>query len=187
MADDIATLNERVKSKLRFSAEDVIANRERRLTDDQWVLVRSKQRAYVRKGTIGLVVMWAIFTVLMIVAVVAQGAKPQDLRVLPYALGFNTLMFGAVGVGGRIYARDLVSGKISSADGRAVTKKVKYQARYGSGFNYELRIGRRKFLMNSERDLKAFETGVLYRVYYVRYAPLHIILSAEALGDRVGK
>src|SRR3954447_2763280 len=111
----LTTLNDRVQNRLHFTPEDVSANRERRLTDDQWVLVRSKQRSYVRNRTIGLGVMWAIFTVLIVVSVIAQGTKPEDLRVLPYALGFITLMFGAVGVGGRIYARDLVHGKISSA------------------------------------------------------------------------
>ncbi|MEO8395529.1 MAG: hypothetical protein ABI700_21220, partial [Chloroflexota bacterium] len=83
---------------------------------------------------------------------------------------------------GRIYARDLIREHISSADGRATTKHVKNASRYGRGFSYELRIGRRKFLMFSESELSAFETGALYRVYYIRYAPLHILLSAEALG-----
>ncbi len=177
----LAALNERLARALRFTPDDLRANQERRLTDDQRVLVCSKRRSYVRNGGIALALMWAIFMLLMIVSVIAQGLKPQDLRVLPFALGFITLIFGSVGIGGRIYARDLIREHISAVDGRATTKVARYVSRYGSGVNYELRIGRRKFLLTSESELSAFETGALYRVYYIRYAPLHILLSAEAL------
>jgi len=178
----ITALNDRVQSRLRFTAEDLSANRAGRLSDAQQVLVRSKQRSYVRNGGIALAVMWAIFTALLIVSVISEGAKPQDLAVLPFVIAGMTLIFAAVGVGSRIHARELLRGQIRMVEGQAVTKRAKYTTRYGRGISYVLRIGRQKFLMTSERELDAFETGAHYRVYYIWYTPLHILLSAEALG-----
>ena len=176
-----AALDERLQSRLHFSLDDLNANRENRLTDHQRLLVRSKQRAYVHNGSIALGVMWAIFVALMIGSVIGQGAKPEDMRVLPYVLLAMTIIFALVLLFSRLYARDLMAGRISSVEGRADPREVQYQSRYSRGISYQLRIGGRRFLMVSKLELSAFETGARYRVYYIRYAPLHVLLSAEAL------
>jgi len=49
------------------------------------------------------------------------------------------------------------------------------------GGDGSIRVGRMTFLVQ-EPVLNAFKHGAPYRFYYIKHAPTHIILSAEALG-----
>lgn len=164
-----------------FSPADVISNRHGELTAAQRERLDAKHRDYFRKGNLTILLMWGGFTLLIVGSLVLQGAPPQDMEILPYALLGLTVFFGAAWLIARFHARNLTRQRFTFAEGQARTKTRKYY-RYGREIHaYELRIGRHKFNLLSQDELSAFEDGVTYRVYYVPYAPLHIILSAEAL------
>lgn len=174
-------LNDRLMRGLGFSTADLAANRSGELTPAQRELLTLKKRLYVTNGQRTLLLMWAAFTTLIIVSLLVQGLPASDLAVLPAVLACLSGFFVFVGLVSRFFARHLLRQTVTSVQGRARTKIGTYY-RYGRKIEtYELLIGRRKFHLLSQQELSAFEDGALYRVYYVPYAPLHVLLSAEAL------
>ena len=176
-----STLTDRAARTLGFTSADLRANQQGRLTESQRDLAQSKYRSYVRNGLIALLVMWLIFTALLVGSLIAQGSQPEDMRVLPYVIGAMTAIFVLVGIGSLWHGRDLRDGRVRSVEGVAKTKVATYQGRYSRSTGYELTIGGQKFRLISQMELAAFQNGSHYRVYYIRYAPLHVLLSAESL------
>ncbi len=171
---------------LGFSESDLLANQRGELTERQRELVRAKRRQYLRNGGLTGLAMWLIFSVVIMAAVLAQGAKPQDMAVLPFALAGLTALFGFAWLYSRFRGRHLIQERVSQTDGPAQTKSTLHRTRFGSFTAYELRVGGKLFRLMTEQELSAFQSGVVYRIYYVQYAPLHLLLSADVLAGEAG-
>lgn len=176
-------LNARL-NRLGFTPEDLAANRADLLTERQCVEVAYRQKIYVRNGRIMLLILWSIFAVLIVPLLL--GSKDIDTfnAELPSAGLALLLVSGLAGfafIWGSGSARDLISGKISHAEGRA---KVRIRTPGGCYKDYprcEVKLGRRTFLLADRDQFNAFVDGTPYRVFYVRNVPLHVILSAEVI------
>lgn len=176
-----AGYDERLMQAFGFSSADQIANRHGELTGAQRERLDAKRRDYFRKGNLTILLMWGGFTLLVVVSMFLQGAPPQDMAILPYVLLGMSAFFCAAWLIARFHARQMPRQRFTFAQGLARTRMRKYY-RYGREIHhYELSLGRQKFNLLSQDELSAFEDGVSYRVYYIPYAPMHIILSAEAL------
>lgn len=181
-------LNARLQ-RLGFTPEDLAANRNGRLTERQQQDVAYRQRVYVRNGRIMLLVMWVGFVLLIagsqVVALLSGSTTMERLTAdLPY-LGLAVLILSSLIGFGFLWSvfsgRDLMNGKISSVEGQARVRMRRLPGRYRNYPRCEVKIGGRTFLLVDQNLFDAFVDGVRYRVFYIRYRPLHVILSAEVL------
>ena len=174
-------LNDRLKRELGFSPEDLAANQQGVLSDHQHEFVRALWRSEVRRFQITYSVLWVIFMFLIIGIPAVQG-RLQMQPALPLGAALViTAVFGVLLVVRRTRAGDLKREVLRSAEGKASTDILEYNARAGWVTDYELSVGEVVFLLKTEDQLLAFENGIRYRVYYIRFSPQHVILSAEAL------
>lgn len=171
----------RLMQAFGFSSADLSANRHGELTGAQRARLDAKHRDYFRKGNLTILFMWGGFSLLIVGSLVLQDVPPSDRAIVPYVLLGMSVFFGAMWLLGRFHARNLARQRFTFVEGQARTRTRVYHRYGGETYTYELRIRRRKFNLLSQDELSAFEDGATYRVYYVPYAPLHIILSAEVL------
>lgn len=181
-------LNVRLQ-RLGFTPEDLAANRSGVLTERQQQEVAYRQRIYVKNGRIAMLVMWGGFSLLIVgwqVVSLLTGSLTMErfTAELPYvgiALAGMTGCFGFAFIWGLIGGRDLMNGKISVVEGRARVRVREIPGRYQNYPRCEVKIGGRTFLLAERNQFDVFEDGVSYRVFHIRFRPLHIILSAEVL------
>lgn len=174
---------------LGFTPEDLAANRTGSLSERQRGEVAYYQRIYVRNGRFVMLIMWVGFALLIVgsqVLPLLSGSKTIDSfnAELPY-VGLALLILSAL-VGFALLwsvfsGRDLMNRTISSAEGQAQVRVRPIAMRYRTYLRCEVKIGGRTFLLADQNQFDAFVDGVSYRVYYIRYRPLHVILSAEVL------
>ncbi|HVU10550.1 MAG TPA: hypothetical protein VHD90_04700 [Phototrophicaceae bacterium] len=175
------TLTARAAQRVGFTADDLRANQQGKLAERQREIARHKYRASVSNGIRGLLIFWLAFVVLLVVIQLSAGTQPQDKQAFVYVfVGITLILFLIAGIS-LLQGRDLRAGRVFSVEGVAQTRVVQYRSRYGSSTGYELLVGGLKFRLDSREELAGFENGLHYRVYYIRYAPLHVLLSAEAL------
>jgi hypothetical protein len=175
--------------RLGFTPDDLVANRTGSLTERQKLEVASRQRIYVRNGRFVTLIMWLVFVLLIVASQVVpliSGNKTMESfnHELPYIGLALLILSGIVGFAllwGVISGRDLTSGKISSVEGKARVRIRRLPGRYRDYPRCEVKISGRTFLLPDQNQFDAFMDGVDYRVFYVRYRPLHVILSAEVL------
>jgi hypothetical protein len=175
--------------RLGFSLEDLATNRSGLLTERQQQEVAYRQRIYVRHGRFVILIMWVGFTLLIVGSQIVQflsGSKTLDSfnAELPYVGLALLILSGIVGFAflwSIVSGRDLTNGTISSVEGQARVRVRPIAMRYRTYMRCEVKIGRRTFLQADENQFDAFVDGVSYRVFYIRYRPLHVILSAELL------
>jgi hypothetical protein len=171
------SLTARLMYQFAFSADNLAANRAGRLTDDQRGRARTLWRETVRRRELDYLAAWVVVSV----ALLGWSALRGEFGLTIALIVGVALVFVTSALLRRYNARDLRSGMISAAEGEAAMRMYTLGTRAGRVMNYELDIGERSFFRDNEAELVAFERGCFYRVYYIRYAPAHMILSAEAL------
>lgn len=175
--------------QLGFSLEDLAANRSGSLTERQRDEIANRQTIYVRNGRFMLLVMWLGFATVIVgfqLVPLLLGSKSLDSfnAELPY-IGLSLLILsGLMGVAlvwSIIGARNLMSGTIRVAEGQAKVRIRTLPGRYKHYPRCEVKLGGRTFLLVDRNQFDAFVDGVGYRVFYIPFAPLHVILSAEVI------
>lgn len=183
MADN-AALNQKFAQAFDFSPADLQANRRGLLTPTQENSLAETRRlrgcgqraAYLAWG--GSVL---IFAGVILFAV--------PLNSLPYALlglGLFTALFLAATLLGAIRSRDLKTGRISLAEGKAAGfagREIKSKSGRVMGTAYFVEIARTRFRLAAQAQFEIFEPDQCYRIFYIKDPPLHFILSAEAIED----
>ncbi|MCK6578754.1 MAG: hypothetical protein L6Q98_11670 [Anaerolineae bacterium] len=176
-----------------FTAEDVAANRAGGFTPRQVELLRAAGEQRARDAVLvgrGFLVFFAAILVVGGIIEFTQQSEPFDIFMAhqgPILLGAALVMLALLGVSVALsawFSRRLSRPKVSRAEGVAETIS---QAAYARGMRYMryeliLRQGRRTvklFRLSSPASLSHFQTGVRYRVYYVDFPQLPILLSAE--------
>ncbi|MBL8132845.1 MAG: hypothetical protein JNL42_13380 [Anaerolineae bacterium] len=178
---------------VEFSAEDVAANRAGNFTPRQVELLRDAKERRSRDAVLvgrGFLIFFAAILVVGGIIEFNRQTEPFDVfmaRQGPLFLGAALAMLALLGVSAALsawFSRRLSHPKISRAEGVAETIS---QAAYARGMRYMryeliLRQGRRTvklFRLSSPASLSHFQTSVRYRVYYVEFPQLPILLSAE--------
>lgn len=173
----------RLMDALNFTDADLEANRKGQITERQRDKIASSRKAYLRKGDRTMVVVLAGF--LLVVAVgwllISRQDRPaEDIS----ALGAWVLGIFAVFMGLWVVARVRARGSwewISSVDGSARISIREYTPRQAMPFTlYDLHIGEHQFRLTGDSEMRGFDEGRTYRVYYA-IAPVAVLLSAEPL------
>lgn len=174
-----------------YNEADLEANRQGMLTQDQFYIVESvyQARQSMAQQTYKLFAIW--IPVLIIVGFVIEYSQSRKSlgEFLPNALPI--LLAVGVGLGvliglsaafTAINARDARDKRISVAEGEAqVIEKEAHSRGAGTYMRYELRLNGRLFRFANHASIAHFEDGKRYRIYYVKFYPFPIMLSAEEI------
>jgi hypothetical protein len=178
---------------VEFTQEDIEANHQGRLTPRQEQIIstayQTRQRDTFRTAK------WfvASFVALLAVGVIIEySAQPASLDVFiarqgPIFLFVAVMLLGILGVSlilGRGLNTDLRNRRVRVAEGTADVLTKQAYSKGMAYMRYELRLKRGRstvklFRLGNPSSLANFEVGQSYRVYYIEYYQLPIILSAE--------
>ena len=79
--------------------------------------------------------------------------------------------------------RDLAQGRINVMEGQVKVWSKRVKSHYGNlGAAYYLKVGRKKYQLETANRMQALRDGGPYRFYFVSNGRVPIILSVEALG-----
>ena len=177
-----------------FSNEDVYANRFGKLTPQQEELVASIYYTRQRGAKQTIVTFIVFFFVLMVLGMgvefnqregtVSEFVDQNFPIFLMVIAGFAGLMIIA-GLSTVLFSWDVRQRRISTVEGKASVYVGGGYAR-GAYMRYELTLKKGLFRtgffrFTSETAVRQFEDGKVYRVYYIKFYPLPIVLSAEEL------
>jgi hypothetical protein len=174
-----------------YSEADLEANRQGWLTQDQFEIVEAvyQVRRQMARQTYKLFALW--IPLLLIVGIVIeynQSGKslgeflPGALPIIALVGGLLALLMLIVWLFTALNARDARDKRISVAEGEAyVTEKEAHTRGAGSYMRYELRLNGRLFRFANHESIAHFEGGKRYRVYYIKYYPFPLMLSAEII------
>lgn len=127
--------------------------------------------------TMGLTVILMIGLFLLI----AEPGSPGFREAMPYAIGtwgFFLIAFVLFLALGRFRSRDLVSGRISVAEGEVRT----WQKDYELGTAFYARVGGVRFQLHSPLQMELLGMRSTCRIYYISNPPVHVVLSVEVHG-----
>ncbi len=178
-----------------YTHADVEANRQGLLTPDQDYLVDAVYQARQR-GARQTYLMFAIWIpVLIIIGIIIEynqsGKSVADF--LPSALPIVVAVSGGLAllmlmswIFTTINARDARNKRISVAEGEAQVIEQEARVRGSHYMRYELvlrkgALGKRFFRFANHASIAHFEVGKTYRVYYIKYYPFPLMLSAEEI------
>lgn len=174
--------NQTLEQAFDFSAEELELNRSGRLSEKQ--RQRVKDILVVRKmgqrfALIGL----GLPIVGMIGYLIYLAEQSQNAAARPYLLsvaGFLALMAVVFAIRGISARRTLTRGAIKSAEGK-VKLWSKEIGRSGTalGTAYYLKVGRKKFQLESPTQFNGLKQKGSYRFFYVPNGPVPIILSVD--------
>ena len=176
--------NQKLKQVFDFSAEELELNQSGRLSSKQ--KERIKKVLIVRKmgqrfALIGL----GLPIIGMIGYLIYLAEQSQNADARPYLLGvvgFLLLMLIIFAIRGISSRRLLSKGTIKSAEGRVklwARKIGERGATYGTA--YYLKVGRKKFQLESPDQFGGLQQGGNYRFFYVPNGPVPIILSVVCI------
>lgn len=171
-----------------YSEADLEANRQGMLTQNQFEIVEAVYQARQRgaRQTYKLFAIW--IPLLMIVGFIIeyrQSGKSLG-EFLPGALPIVVLVGAGMGVlvlisaaFGAINSRDARDKRVTVAEGEAHVLEKEARTKGSSYMRYELRLGNRLFRFANHASIAHFEDGRSYRVYYIKFYPFPLMLSAE--------
>ncbi|MEP6987320.1 MAG: hypothetical protein ABI970_17075 [Chloroflexota bacterium] len=173
-----------------YSEADLEANRQGILTPDQFQIVEAvyQERERLARQTNKLFAIWLPLLVIVgfIIEYRQSGKSLGDF--LPEALPIVIIV--GVGIGilmaisavfTAVNARDARNKRISVAEGEAHVLEKEARTRQSHYMRYELRLNGRLFRFANHASIAHFEDGTSYRVYYIKYYPFPLMLSAEVI------
>lgn len=178
-----------------FKQEDVFANQQGVLSARQETFVDTIYQARQRGARQTLLAFMVFLPALVIFGVIIEYRNQQDTLInflndtgwiWVMMIGLFSLMLMISAASSVYVSRNARNRRISIAEGTASVYVGEMQ-RYGRNYpRYELTLKRgmfrsRIFRFTSESVVRRFEAGKHYRVYYIKFYPLPIILSAEEL------
>jgi hypothetical protein len=187
--------NQYIMQTIGFTPQDLEANRQGYLSETQ------KQRfaAYLGQGQRTTLIIAAIVIVITIFVVGGQflvnGSAAQGLKEVfaktPYILlipiGAIVLWFGMIAYS-MMKTNRMKDGnvKVSNVTGKVKLTEIRaygsvgliMQATSGTHKSYEIKVGRQK-IMADEVTIRAFQQGGVYRIYFLKFNPVGLLISAE--------
>jgi ABC-type uncharacterized transport system fused permease/ATPase subunit len=178
-----------------FTKEEIYANRYGKLTPSQEELINAIYQTR-QHGAVQTIAVFIVFFVVLIVMGFGvefnqwQGTVSDFIdRNAPIFLMvvsiFSLILIVGV-ISNFLVAQDVRRRRISTAEGKASVFVGQAWSRGNAYMRYELtlkngfiRTGFFRFM--SETAVRQFESGKRYRVYYIKFYPLPIVLSAEEI------
>jgi hypothetical protein len=183
-----------IMPEFTFTALDVEANRQGRLTPDQQQKIEQGRQFLQkqRRGTRWFYVLF--FPGLILIGFVMEASRTGEafLTLLP-RIGLSLLLialcliplFLIAGFWTFMKEADVRRQRVSAFEGEAVVESKERRARYTRYMTHELtlrgKLGKRTFYFPNQESLAHFENGKCYRVYYIRFTPFDIVLSMESV------
>jgi hypothetical protein len=180
--------NQKLAQAFNFTLADLQANRnglvtpaqEKRLNQTRHIRGCGQRAAFLALGG----------TILVFIGLIPFAAPlnlPGLQSAFPYLL-FGVMLFAGIFLAaiilGIIHSRDLQTGRISVAEGEAPefsTQDIKSKSGRVMGTAYLVTVGYTRFRLATPAQFEAFQAGCLYRVFYIKDPPVHLILSAETI------
>jgi hypothetical protein len=168
-----------------FTNEDLVANRENKLTPDQHKRINTYIKIANTSTWLALIACIGTIVVFFGIAYRLQPASGfgQALPVLVLAaVGFMAIFIFFI-VLGMIRSRHLNNRHISVVEGVAdrSTRKVKN----GRWTAYYVTIAEIRFQLSSQAQFEFFRDNARYRIFYIQYPPAHLILTVEQMEPKV--
>lgn len=161
-----------------FDAEELELNRNGKISVHQ----RGMLDIYLRNFGCGTVAACVSFTgtaaIFILLPFFAGETVSYDARLALGIVAVVIICVAAAFIGLGFYRiSDLKKGRVTITMGTVVcsTKKL----RHGRYTAYYVKIGDVKIQLDTAAKYQAFENGKKYRCFYVKYPPVHIIMSAE--------
>ena len=173
-----------------YSEADLEANRQGILTEDQFQIIEAvyQERERLARQTYKLFAIWIPLLVIVgFVIEYKQSGKslseflPDALPIVAIIGVFLALLVFVAWLFGTINARDVRNKRISVAEGEAHVLEKEARTRQSHYMRYELRLNGRLFRFANHASIAHFEDGQHYRVYYIKYYPFPLMLSAEMI------
>ena len=178
-----------------YREADLDANRKGLLTQDQFQIVEAvyQTREHSARQTIKLFAIW--IPLLIIIGTVIefnQSGKslgeflPTALPIIvPVSIGLGILILIAA-IFGFFNARDARDKRITVAEGVAYVLEKEVRSKNSHYIRYELTLqkgvmNKQLFRFANHSSIAHFEDGKSYRVYYIKYYPFPLMLSAEVI------
>jgi hypothetical protein len=180
-----------LRDALKFTLQERDLNRVGKLSPEQKARIENEDRKRRRNAVQTIVLYTLFFGGIEVVSYVTQGAS-RDRTTLPGMLGVFVLVFSLLLVFclpsfiwfGRDVRREMISVIEGAADPQiGFTLSPGRRIPYYKLAIHAAQLQRRLFRFTTPRPVKAFQKGERYRVYYIKYYPLDIVLSAEKLAD----
>lgn len=173
-----------------YTEADLEANRQGYLTQDQFEIVETvyQARQQMARQTYKLFALW--IPLLLIVGTVIeynQSGKslgeflPSALPIIALVGGLLALLMFVAWLFTAINSRNARDKRISVAEGEAHVTEKEARVRGSSYMRYELRLNGRLFRFANHESIAHFEDGKHYRIYYIKYYPFPLMLSAERM------
>jgi hypothetical protein len=164
-----------------FTNDDLLANRANKLTHVQQKRITAHIRIANTSTRLALI---ACFGSIVIFFGIAYRLQPADgfggaLPFLILAVVVFMAIFIFFIIVGMIRRRDLDSRRISVIEGYAArsTRKLKN----GRWTAYYVTIAEIRFQLSSQVQFEVFRDNARYRVFYIQYPPVHLILTMEQM------
>ena len=172
---------------LGFTTEELESNRNGYLTERQQEILAERRKLRgcgSRLAVIAFVISAGMLVLapLLVGKSAAQSGEDAFRQVLPYTLPVAGVVVGVAllfVVVGYVRSRDLDSGKVSVATGEARLSTRYFLKIHMTG--YYVTVGGTRFQVQ-KGEFDAFVEGGAYRIYYVKYPPVGVILSVERWG-----
>lgn len=173
--------NQTLRQTFNFSSNDLLANRQGRLSPRQ----EARQRATSAgiKLSVALFILVLLGTIGLVVAFSYRSGVPQSLVERDNLISYTVLavVIGLIIVVGYFSSRKhlaaTASKTIQIAEGELQHGKMRPDAGH-----FEIKLGSHKIRLLTPTQLDAFQVGTPYRIYYLK-GPVPIILSAEVIGS----
>lgn len=184
MAANYSTHNRLLMHIFSFSEQDLLHNRAGKLSAGQSQRLHHG-REFILIDSLMLLGLF-LFPAVVFSAIYWQyrvrfGHDAEML--LLWGVGVLTFLAVVLVFGWLMMGQELRSRHIHTTTGRPVTMRVPIYLRDGiAGYEFVVKIGRVRFLMEGEQQLQAFNPDLTYRIHYWLHPPAHAILSIEALG-----
>ncbi len=178
-----------------FKQEDVFANQQGVLSAHQENFVESIYQSRQRGGRQTILAFMVFLPALVIIGIIIEFRNQQDTFsnflkdtgwVWLMMIGMFSLMLMISAASSVVVSRHARNRRISTTEGTASVYVGETYYRGGKYPRYELTLKKgmfrsRIFRFTSESAVRRFEAGKHYRVYYIKFYPLPIFLSAEEL------
>jgi hypothetical protein len=178
-----AELNRLLQQQLDFNAEDLVANRNGRLSPAQ---LQKLQTTYPQQSHLGCGVAVTILPILFFLAALFLGEGRTMMAQLlrqPTTLLIYAALIGlviSVGIGSLLY-QHVTLRPYSEQTVQPIQGKVRLRIIAIRGTHYHVSIRRRTFYV-TQQQYSGFVSGATYRIYYIPYyTSSYIIVSAEAI------
>ncbi len=163
-----------------FDAEELELNSQGQISVRQ----RAMLDIYLRNfgcGTAAAVAAFAVTAAAFIsIPFVIGETFSHDARLALWSVALLIVCVAAVFIGLGFYRiGDLKKGRVTMTTGNVVCSTKKF--RHGRYTAYYVKFGDVKIQLDTAAKYQAFENGKKYRCFYVKYPPVHIIMSAEPI------